>query len=94
MVDVKNNHERVRCPFWNDLGSGGCHSGRGRFDFQMGKSIEKGTVAPGFSAVAVGGEFGDGKRVSLSDFIGRPVVLYFYPKDDTPGCTTQAWSLG
>ena len=32
----------------------------------------------------------DGNRVSLSDFYGRRVVLYFYPKDNTPGCTRQA----
>lgn len=32
----------------------------------------------------------DGKSVSLSDFLGRKVVLYFYPKDSTPGCTRQA----
>ena len=32
----------------------------------------------------------DGKQVSLSDFLGRKVVLYFYPKDNTPGCTRQA----
>ncbi|HEY9089661.1 MAG TPA: thioredoxin-dependent thiol peroxidase [Anaerolineaceae bacterium] len=31
-----------------------------------------------------------GKTISLSDFRGQPVVLYFYPKDDTPGCTTEA----
>ena len=35
----------------------------------------------------------DGKEVSLSDFRGRKVVLYFYPKDDTSGCTTQACEL-
>lgn len=35
----------------------------------------------------------DGNRVSLSDFRGRKVVLYFYPKDDTSGCTTQACEL-
>jgi thioredoxin-dependent peroxiredoxin len=34
-----------------------------------------------------------GKRVKLSDFKGRRVVVYFYPKADTPGCTTQACSL-
>lgn len=34
-----------------------------------------------------------GKRVKLSSFRGQPVVLYFYPEDDTPGCTTQACSL-
>ncbi len=32
----------------------------------------------------------DGKNVSLSDFLGKKVVLYFYPKDNTPGCTRQA----
>jgi len=32
----------------------------------------------------------DGKTVRLADFAGRPVVLYFYPKDDTPGCTKEA----
>jgi peroxiredoxin Q/BCP len=31
-----------------------------------------------------------GKKVKLSDYQGQPVVLYFYPKDDTPGCTTEA----
>lgn len=35
----------------------------------------------------------DGRDVRLSDFRGRKVVLYFYPKDDTPGCTTQACEL-
>jgi thioredoxin-dependent peroxiredoxin len=35
----------------------------------------------------------DGRPVSLSDFRGSKVVLYFYPKDDTPGCTTQACEL-
>ena len=32
----------------------------------------------------------DGNTVSLSDFLGKKVVLYFYPKDNTPGCTRQA----
>jgi peroxiredoxin Q/BCP len=59
----------------------------------MSNALEVGSVAPGFSTLAVGGEFGDGKRVALSDFLGRPVVLYFYPKDDTPGCTTQACGI-
>lgn len=35
----------------------------------------------------------DGKEVRLSDFKGKPVLIYFYPKDDTPGCTKQACSL-
>ena len=42
---------------------------------------------------AVGGEYGDGTPVSLAGFRGRIVVLYFYPKDDTPGCTQQACEL-
>jgi peroxiredoxin Q/BCP len=52
-----------------------------------------GQKAPDFTAVAVGGEYGDGREVTLNDFRGGPVVLYFYPKDDTPGCTVQACSL-
>ena len=35
----------------------------------------------------------DGKKVKLSDFKGKKVVLYFYPKDDTPGCTAEACNL-
>jgi len=35
----------------------------------------------------------DGTDVTLSDLRGRPVVIYFYPKDDTPGCTTQACGI-
>ena len=58
------------------------------------KPLEAGDKAPAFRALAVGGEYGDsGKIISLADFTGRPVVLYFYPKDDTPGCTTQACGL-
>ena len=38
-------------------------------------------------------ETGTGERVSLSDFRGRIVALYFYPKDDTPGCTKEACSF-
>ena len=47
--------------------------------------VEEGKPAPDFEATTDAGE-----RVKLSDFRGKPVVLYFYPKDDTPGCTTQA----
>jgi len=36
----------------------------------------------------------DGKSVSLSDFLGKKVVVYFYPKDNTPGCTRQACAFG
>ncbi len=44
-----------------------------------------GTDAPAFTAKDT-----NGNTVSLSDFAGKTVVLYFYPKDDTPGCTKQA----
>ena len=47
--------------------------------------IEPGDTAPDFELPDQ-----DGRPVRLSDFRGRPVVLYFYPKADTPGCTTQA----
>src|SRR4051812_9135055 len=47
--------------------------------------IETGDTAPDFSLSAQ-----DGSTVTLSELRGRPVVLYFYPKADTPGCTTQA----
>jgi peroxiredoxin Q/BCP len=56
-------------------------------------TLVPGSPAPAFSVVAVGGPYGDGAKVSLSDFAGKHVVLYFYPKDDTPGCTTQACGL-
>lgn len=47
--------------------------------------LAAGTTAPAFTATA-----DDGATVSLSDFAGKNIVLYFYPKDDTPGCTTEA----
>ena len=47
--------------------------------------LEKGTKAPEFAL-----NDKDGNLVKLSDFLGRKVVLYFYPKDNTPGCTRQA----
>lgn len=56
-------------------------------------TLEVGKAAPAFSAVAVGGEYGTGREVALGDLTGKPVVLYFYPKDDTPGCTVQACGL-
>ncbi len=59
----------------------------------MSKELQPGDKAPAFKATAVGGEYGDGKTVSLSDFKGQTVVLYFYPTDDTPGCTKQACGL-
>ncbi len=48
---------------------------------------------PGDPAPDFAGETTDGSRVALADFRGRKLVLYFYPMDDTPGCTAQACSL-
>jgi thioredoxin-dependent peroxiredoxin len=50
--------------------------------------VEEGKEAPDFELASDTGE-----RVRLSDLRGRPVVLYFYPRDDTPGCTRQACSF-
>jgi peroxiredoxin Q/BCP len=51
----------------------------------MGDWIEPGQKAPAFTLTA-----DDGRKVRLADLAGSPVVLYFYPKDDTPGCTKEA----
>jgi peroxiredoxin Q/BCP len=51
----------------------------------MGDWVEPGQRAPTFTLTA-----DDGSKVRLSDLRRRPVVLYFYPKDDTPGCTREA----
>jgi thioredoxin-dependent peroxiredoxin len=56
-------------------------------------SVQALPMAPEFRATAVGGKYGGGREVSLADFRGTPVVVYFYPKDDTPGCTAQACGL-
>ena len=48
-------------------------------------SAEEGKKAPDFTGATDGGG-----KLKLSDLRGKPVVLYFYPKDDTPGCTTEA----
>ena len=50
--------------------------------------VEEGKPAPDFELTSDSGE-----HVKLSDFRGKPVVLYFYPKDDTPGCTAQALGI-
>ena len=51
----------------------------------MAKELEVGDKAP---ALSLPDQSGD--RVNLKDFMGKQVVLYFYPKDDTPGCTTES----
>jgi peroxiredoxin Q/BCP len=51
-------------------------------------TLKQGDAAPNFSGVDQ-----DGQAVSLSDYSGKKLVLYFYPKDDTPGCTAEACSL-
>lgn len=51
----------------------------------MADWVEVGDAAPAFNLTA-----DDGTKVHLSALQGKPVVLYFYPKDDTPGCTTEA----
>jgi len=60
---------------------------------EQSPQLTAGDKAPEFRAIAVGGEYGPGREVTLADFRGTPVVLYFYPKDDTPGCTAQACGL-
>jgi thioredoxin-dependent peroxiredoxin len=51
-------------------------------------NVEEGKPAPDFELAT-----DDGSTVRLSDLRGKQVVLYFYPKDDTPGCTTQACGI-
>jgi peroxiredoxin Q/BCP len=55
---------------------------------QEEEMLEMGTMAPDFTLTA-----DDGTEVSLSDFRGKRVALYFYPKADTPGCTKQACAV-
>ena len=50
--------------------------------------LKAGDKAPMFEGVNQ-----DGKKISLNDFKGKKLILYFYPKDDTPGCTAQSCNL-
>ncbi|TAG10848.1 MAG: thioredoxin-dependent thiol peroxidase [Sphingobacteriia bacterium] len=50
--------------------------------------LKEGSKAPAFKAVDQ-----NGKTIALADYKGKKVILYFYPKDDTPGCTAQACNL-
>lgn len=52
------------------------------------KMIKPGQAAPAFTGLDQ-----DGRELALGDYAGRKLVLYFYPKDDTPGCTAEACSL-
>jgi peroxiredoxin Q/BCP len=54
----------------------------------MSTPLKPGDPAPDFEGVTT-----DGTRVSLKEYRGKKLVMYFYPKDDTPGCTKQACSL-
>lgn len=54
----------------------------------MATKLQIGDVAPNFSGVDQ-----NGKSLSLSDLKGKPIILYFYPKDNTSGCTAEACSL-
>jgi peroxiredoxin Q/BCP len=54
--------------------------------------LEEGAWAPDFTAPAVDAS-GEEVEIVLSDFVGTPVVLYFYPKDNTSGCTKQACGI-
>lgn len=51
--------------------------------------LEAGTKAPGFTLPDQ-----NGKEHSLEEFLGKKIILYFYPKDNTPGCTSQACGFG
>jgi thioredoxin-dependent peroxiredoxin len=54
---------------------------------------EIGSEAPAFSAPVIGGDYKEETQIELSEFAGKRVVLVFYPKDNTPGCTTQGCAL-
>lgn len=54
----------------------------------MELTLKEGDKAPAFTALDQ-----DGNKISLKDYKGKKVILYFYPKDNTPGCTDQACNL-
>ncbi|RLD91694.1 MAG: hypothetical protein DRJ09_00355 [Bacteroidetes bacterium] len=51
-------------------------------------SLQEGDKAPGFSGIDQ-----NKNKISLHDFKGKKIILYFYPKDNTPGCTAEACDL-
>nr|WP_314887037.1 thioredoxin-dependent thiol peroxidase [uncultured Campylobacter sp.] len=60
-------------------------SGFSKEDLERKITLEKGDEAPAFELENI-----DGVKINLKDFAGKKVILYFYPKDNTPGCTTEA----
>ncbi len=60
-------------------------SGFSKEDLERKITLEKGNEAPAFELENI-----DGVKINLKDFAGKKVILYFYPKDNTPGCTTEA----
>ncbi len=60
-------------------------SGFSKEDLERKITLEKGDEAPAFELENI-----DGIKINLKDFAGKKVILYFYPKDNTPGCTTEA----
>jgi peroxiredoxin Q/BCP len=56
-------------------------------------NLSPGDPIPSFKSLAIGGDFQQATEISEADLTGRSTVLYFYPKDDTPGCTRQACAI-
>jgi thioredoxin-dependent peroxiredoxin len=63
------------------------------YSYAMSQYPDTGKTAPDFTAHVTGGDYSANSTVTLSALKGQNVLLYFYPKDDTPGCTTQACAL-
>lgn len=55
--------------------------------------LKPGTKAPDFTAHVIGADYPEDATIRLSELRDKPVALYFYPKDDTPGCTAQACGI-
>jgi peroxiredoxin Q/BCP len=68
-------------------------AGTGSFLFQQQKVHMSNMPKAGSKAPSFEGETQDGKRLRLADFSGRKTAIFFYPKDNTPGCTKQACNL-
>jgi len=61
--------------------------------FSVSNAFASAGISPGDPAPEIAAKNQDGKMIRLSDFRGKPVILFFYPKDDTPGCTKEACSF-